>query len=389
MSEIKKNKGRKSFKTPTNKKNILFLDSGIGGLHILKECVKLSPEHSYIYVADTINAPYGNKRKNELLKIADKLVCELNKEFNPDIIVLACNSLTVNCIDFLRNKYKKTFVGIEPALKQARLNGGDTIIFATQATLKSYHKLNKKCSQQLKKEYRKQNLRYYNKDKVHKVFIPDLPLIIDKNCNNLEVLNPILVKEFDNLEYKKVNNLVLGCTHYIAIKPQLKQVLKDVQIFDGAIPVANRLQTLLKEEIKKEINEINSNSELDNILDNVADNNINKADNNIENSVEEEKNIVEAEKIIVETDKDIVEADKDIVETDKDIVEANKDIVKMDKEIVETDKGIKRTVKTENASKKSSRKLSKKFKISQVKFISLDGNPSKKSLLKEYFNKIL
>lgn len=348
MSEIEKNKIKKSLEISSNKKTILFLDSGIGGLHILKECVKLSPEHNYIYIADTINAPYGNKRKKELVKIADKLVCELNKEFNPDIIVLACNSLTVSCINFLRNKYKKIFVGIEPALKQAKLNGGDIIIFATKTTLKSYHKLNKKCSQQLKKEHKKQNLRYYNKDKVYKIFIPDLPLKIDKNCNNLEALNPILIKEFDNLEYKKINNLVLGCTHYIAIKPQLKQILKDVQIFDGAIPVAKRLQSLLKE-----------------------NKNIDKNKNQIENSV-----------IKNET---LVKQNEDFIKKNENSVKKVQSSVK---EIQSSDEVKKQSKKTSEKFEQFSEKTSKKFKLSQIKFISLDGNPSTKSLLKQYFIKI-
>lgn len=179
---------------------IVMLDSGIGGLHILKECYKLLPNFNYIYISDNANAPYGNKNKKELIEIADDLFKKIIEEFNPMLIVLACNTLTVNCIKHLRRKYKINIVGIEPALKKARINGGDIIIFATQSTLKYYNKLNKKCTRQLWFEYKKNKLRYYNKDKVHKIFISGLPAMIDE-----EIEKAIIEKSNQNNIEQKLN----------------------------------------------------------------------------------------------------------------------------------------------------------------------------------------
>ncbi|MDD2445501.1 MAG: hypothetical protein PHX09_01675 [Clostridia bacterium] len=292
---------------------IVLIDSGIGGLHILKECYKLLPNFNYVYVSDDANAPYGNKSKQELIEIADNLLEKAIKEFEPMLVVLACNTLTVNCIKHLRRKFKISIVGIEPALKKARINGGDIIIFATQSTLKYYNRLNKKCTWQLRLEYRKNKLRYYNKDKVHKVYISGLPAKIDEEVekaiikkssrklnkkieqklneeienniksneetteqtdeavegidnianenkeneydNNLNSLMSILLQEFDNPIYKNTENLVLGCTHFIAIKKQLENIFGEkVQIYDGAIPVAKRVQFLIENDLKHNSN---------------------------------------------------------------------------------------------------------------------------------------
>jgi len=141
-------------------------------------------------------------------------------------------------------------VGTEPAIKQAKINGGDILIFATKSTLKNYNNLNKKIDRQLKTEYRKQNLKYINFDKVYKVYIDNLPTEIDNNIENLDSLTEKLKTVFDNEIYKHCPNIVIGCTHYIAIKKQLKNILgTDKIFFDGVKAIAK--QVLLLSESKK------------------------------------------------------------------------------------------------------------------------------------------
>lgn len=224
------------------KKSVVVLDSGLGGLHILAECVKILPNYEFLFVADTFNAPYGEKSKRKLTKIALELVQKIIEKHNPEIIVFACNTLTVNAIQSVREKFFKTkFVGVEPALKTAKIYGGNTIIFATKSTLKNYKKLDKKIEKSLKNEYKKQNLKYYNTDKTYKVFIENLPALIEKNSENLDNLLPILNQKFCQDKYQKCYNLVLGCTHFIAIKEQLNTLFPNIKFFDGAKAVAKRV----------------------------------------------------------------------------------------------------------------------------------------------------
>lgn len=236
-------------------KTIAIIDSGLGGLHILKECCRILRGYNFVYVADTFNAPYGSKSKHQLKKIACDLVKNIEKKHKPEAIVFACNTLTVNAIKIVRKKFDIKFVGTEPALKQAKIFGGDIILFATKSTLKYYSKLNKKVGRQIKSEYKKQKLKYTNTDKIYKVYIPNLPLEIDQNFENLDCLTEKLKSVFDKEIYQNCTNFVLGCTHYIAIKPQLKSIFSsDIQFYDGSKAVAKRVQDIVpKLKSKKEI----------------------------------------------------------------------------------------------------------------------------------------
>jgi len=235
------------------KKTIAIIDSGLGGLHILKECCRVLPSYNFVYMADFFNAPYGNKSKRDLFKIAYGLVENINRQYKPDAIVFACNTLTVNTIKKIRKSFDLKLVGVEPALKQAKINGGDIIIFATKSTLNFYNKLNKKVNREIKEEYKKQNLLYKNEDKVYKVFIENLPLQIDENFENLDNLMENLNLVFDNEIYKNCSNIVLGCTHFIAIKTQLKNILgDDISFFDGSKAVAKQVVKTI--EVKKSKN---------------------------------------------------------------------------------------------------------------------------------------
>ena len=94
-----------------NNNPICFFDSGIGGATILKEVIKLLPYENYVYYADSINNPYGNKTKNELFKIVSNVVDNL-LEYNPKLIVCACNTATAMVLNDIRKKYKDIiFVG--------------------------------------------------------------------------------------------------------------------------------------------------------------------------------------------------------------------------------------------------------------------------------------
>ena len=120
-----------------------LFDSGVGGTSIWNEIHNLLPNENTIYLADSKNAPYGQKSKEEIIDLSFK-----NTEFllnqNCKIIVVACNTATTNAIKELRTKYDVPFIGIEPAIKPAALQSKtQTIgILATKGTLNSelFHK---------------------------------------------------------------------------------------------------------------------------------------------------------------------------------------------------------------------------------------------------------
>lgn len=205
-----------------------LLDSGLGGLSILKELVKLLPNENYLFYEDSINNPYGNKTDDEIFKIVSNIVDYLlSKECK--IIVIACNTATTACINKLREKYKNTiFVGTVPAIKVSfDHNFKNTLLIATPYTIKSnsVHEL----IDNFKKD--KQNI-YLESGQ-------DLAYLIEINDNEKIdlLLNELLIPYKD-----KIDSIVLGCTHYPLIKNKIKKILPDCNIIDGSIGVSNEVK---------------------------------------------------------------------------------------------------------------------------------------------------
>ena len=128
--------------------NIGVFDSGIGGVTVLKEIVKILPKENYIYYSDSKNNPYGDREEKELLKICDNIVQFLLSK-NCKAIVIACNTASAKAVQYLREKYKEIpFIAIEPAYKMVYDYAYEkpTLVMATKGTIESekfnmlYHK---------------------------------------------------------------------------------------------------------------------------------------------------------------------------------------------------------------------------------------------------------
>jgi glutamate racemase len=214
------------------KTKIGFFDSGIGGVTVLKECIKLLNDFSYIYYSDSINNPYGDKSKKELLKIVDNIVINLI-DMGCYVIVIACNTASSVCVDYLRDKYKDIrFIAIVPAIKLMYDNddGNGTLVMATKGTMDSdkFHELYAK----------------YSNNNCYLLSCSGLANLIEDN--DVDKISKYLE---DNLSiYKnKVSSVVLGCTHYPLIKKEVSKVLGGVTFYDGSVGVANQLVRIINE----------------------------------------------------------------------------------------------------------------------------------------------
>ena len=215
-------------------KPIGIFDSGVGGTSILKEITTLLPEENCIYLADSKNAPYGNKTKEDILQLSIK-----NTEYllgkGCKIIVVACNTATTNTISYLRANYKIPFIGIEPAIKPAALNTQSRTIgiLATKGTLSSqlFHKTTDLYASDIKV--------------IEQVGEGIVPLIENGqlDSNQMKTLLQTYIKPMldQNIDY-----LVLGCTHYPYLIPILTKMLpKNVKIIDSGLAVAKQTQAIL------------------------------------------------------------------------------------------------------------------------------------------------
>ena len=190
-------------------KKIVVMDSGIGGASILKEIAKKCPNEKYIYFADTLNSPYGEKSKKELFKILKKNIDNLNKKNDIKLLVLACNTASSLCGKELRKIYKFPIICVEPAIKVAAEKGYKNIaILATPQTLKTNKTI---------KNYKKMN-----NLKIKKVPLKNLAKIIDCNVKNIKLVFPYIKECLNGL---KCDCVVVGCTHYNFVKEQIKEAL--------------------------------------------------------------------------------------------------------------------------------------------------------------------
>ena len=235
-----------------------IFDSGVGGSSIWQEIHKLLPHENTIYLADSKNAPYGNKSPEEITALSIKNVEKL-LSLNCKIIVVACNTATTNAIATLREKYPIPIIGIEPAIKPAALQTTSKSIgiLATKGTLSSA--LFSKTTEEFRKTV-----------SVVEVIGEGLVLLIEAGNLDGPELIALLKKHTKPMIDAKVDYVVLGCSHYPYIIPQLKKILpENVKIIDSGEAVARQTKTVLqslnflREENTKPMLQFFTNSEID------------------------------------------------------------------------------------------------------------------------------
>ena len=199
-------------------------DSGVGGISVLRELVALMPNENFIFYGDSKNAPYGTKTLEEVRKLtlAD---AEYLRSRNVKALVVACNTATSVAIHILREKYQKEIpvIGIEPALKPAVSvkENSRVLVMATPMTLreKKFHNLMQKFQDQAE--------------------------IISLSG---EALEHFLKNLFAPYQERKVDAVVLGCTHYPLVRKTIQKVLgSGVAVFDGGAGTARETLHKLKE----------------------------------------------------------------------------------------------------------------------------------------------
>ena len=213
-----------------------IFDSGIGGTSIFKEVHALLPNENKIYLADSNNAPYGTKSKDEIRDLSIK-----NSEFliskGSKLIIVACNTATTNAISYLRESYDIPFIGIEPAIKPASLNSKTKTvgILATKGTLSSalFHKTADLYAKDITVIEREGN---------------GIVELIEAGNIYTEEMRTLLKTYINPMLDAGIDYLVLGCTHYPYLIPILKNMIPShVQIIDSGLAVAKQTKAVLQE----------------------------------------------------------------------------------------------------------------------------------------------
>lgn len=220
-----------------NDKPIGIFDSGIGGTSIWREIHHLLPHEKTIYLADSKNAPYGQKSKEEIIALSMKNT-DLLLEMGCKLIVVACNTATTNAIKELRAKYTIPFIGIEPAIKPAATHSKtQTIgILATQGTLIS--------------ELFYNTTQKFQHTKIIEQVGHGLVQLIENGEINSPEMTQLLQSYLQPMIEANIDFLVLGCSHYPYLIPQIKKILPDhIQIIDSGEAVAKQTKNILNNTI--------------------------------------------------------------------------------------------------------------------------------------------
>lgn len=213
---------------------IAVIDSGVGGISVLRELVRLMPQERFLYFGDSANAPYGTKTPEEVRAMTDRTVARLMAR-GIKALVVACNTATAVAIAHLRETYPDfIIIGIEPALKPAvsRFPKGAVGIMATPVTLRG---------DKLK------NLIAANPHpNLHLIPAPGLVELVEAGLANSPQMDAFLTPVLAPF-VGKLDGLVLGCTHYPFAMASIRKILGDnTVLFDGGEGTARETRRRLE-----------------------------------------------------------------------------------------------------------------------------------------------
>ncbi|MBV9022191.1 MAG: glutamate racemase [Ktedonobacteraceae bacterium] len=212
-------------------------DSGVGGLTILSSLCQELPHEHYIYLGDTAHCPYGTRSDSEISQLA----VQANRfliEQGVKLIVVACNTASQAALATLRSTFTVPFVGVVPAVKPAArtTRRGRIGVVATNNAVKAAY------LRQLIDDFA-DNLQVYT------IGCPELVALVEHGQLDGPPVEEMLQHVLQPLRAEHIDVLVLGCTHFPALRPAIERVMgKHVQVIDSGAAVARRAHTVLEAE---------------------------------------------------------------------------------------------------------------------------------------------
>lgn len=226
---------KKIKKNPPSNYAIGVFDSGLGGLTVVKELMKLMPDEDIVYFGDTARVPYGTKSSESIVRFSvDNANVLISKKVK--MIVVACNSSSSYALDILREKFDVPIVGvIEPGAQKAmRITKNKKVgVIATSATVSSG-------------KYENALISIDPSIKVVSIACPMFVPLVEEGWADQKVTKDVAEIYFEELKRKNVDAMILGCTHYPLLKKVISRVMgKKVALVDSAQEVAQEVEKIL------------------------------------------------------------------------------------------------------------------------------------------------
>lgn len=213
---------------------ILVIDSGVGGLTVLREIKKVAPALVCHYLADNVFFPYGTKSEKELQQRLYKMIQLVLERHALSAIVIACNSASTAVLDYLRESFNVPFVGVVPAIKPAAsMSKNKTIgLLATEGTVR--------------RNYTEQLIQQFASDcEIVKLGSQALVELAERKLNGGLVSDQELISIVNPLLETQVDVVVLGCTHFPWFKQELQRLSPSIQWLDSGDAIARRVKQIV------------------------------------------------------------------------------------------------------------------------------------------------
>lgn len=215
---------------------IAVIDSGVGGISVLRDLLRILPNESFIYYGDSKNAPYGSKEKDEVLAIT-KNNLEILKSIGIKALVVACNTATSVAVRILREEHPElVIVGIEPAIKPPadQLDHPRVLVMATPLTLKE-------------EKFKRLVERYAEREEIIPLPCPRLAELIEEGKTEGEEIDSYVASLLEPYRDQGIDALVLGCTHYPHVRAIIERHISPMtKIYDGGEGTARETRRRLE-----------------------------------------------------------------------------------------------------------------------------------------------
>ena len=205
-----------------------MIDSGMGGISVLKGLIDGGINAEYYYLYDNKYHPYGSKTQNELVAIGYTNMQKL-MSFGVDIVIIACNTLTSRGVRQLRTMFDLPIIGVEAPIKPACLSSDNILLLATPATVKSDRVA------EMIHNYTDKN--FYFPD------MSNLARLIENNYENKEIIYDYLSENLQ--KYQNIESIVIGCTHYNFVCEELKKLFPQAKILSNTAGVVKRTKYII------------------------------------------------------------------------------------------------------------------------------------------------
>jgi glutamate racemase len=214
---------------------IAILDSGVGGLTVVKEVMRQLPQEKIIYFGDTARSPYGSRQADEVRFFTHQIV-EYLIQFNPKMIVIACNTATAVAIEDIRAKVTVPVLGVISPGARAAIKistSGIVGVIGTEGTIRS------KAYEQALKSI-SPNMEVYSQA------CPKLAPLVEKGLFDAEEAVQIVEQSLAPLRSNPMDCLILGCTHYPFLAPMISRIMgPNVELISSADETAREISTIL------------------------------------------------------------------------------------------------------------------------------------------------